>query len=150
MDTIIPKKIFLCYKSKKNLDYYIDNWSRLNPDYSIELFDDEECAQFLIDEYGEVHYRVFNYIPDGPIKADFWRVCILFKRGGVYSDIDNEPLVPIDFFLEHETDFLLCSSYWEREDFLFNPNFIIAKKENVVLKKCIDWYIDYYKIKKII
>ena len=144
MDSTLPKNIFLCYKSKKNLENYIKNWANLNPDYSIEIFDDEECAQFLREEYGEIHCRVFNYIPDGPIKADFWRVCILFKRGGVYSDIDNEPLVPIDHFLEHEVDFLLCSSYWKREDYLYNPNFLIAKKGNEVLKKCIDWYTNSF------
>ena len=146
MNPIIPKNIFFCYKSKKNLHYYIDNWSKLNPDYSIELFDDKECAQFLLEEYGEIHYAVFNYIPDGPIKADFWRVCILFKRGGFYSDIDNEPLVSIEDFLDNEADFLLCSSYWKREEYLFNPNFLMAKKGDLVLKKCIDWYTESFEL----
>jgi|SaaInlStandDraft_1057018.scaffolds.fasta_scaffold38175_1 mannosyltransferase OCH1-like enzyme len=144
MSTDIPKNIFLCHKSKNNINFYIDNWAKLNPDYAIKFFDDEECAQFLLNEYGEIHHAVFNYIPDGPIKADFWRVCILFKRGGFYSDIDNEPLVPIVDFLDHEADFLLCSSYWEKEDFLYNPNFIMAKKGNIFLKKCIDWYTDSF------
>jgi hypothetical protein len=60
----------------------------------------------------------------------------------VYSDIDNEPFVPIDDFIEPGIDFLTCSSYWDK--YTFNPNFIISNKNNPILEKCIIWYINKY------
>ena len=105
------------------------------------------CYKFLLEEYNDVYANIFNYLQDGPIKADFWRICILYKYGGVYSDIDNQPLKPISSFLEPDVDFITCSSYWYNMKFNFNPNFIISNKGNIILKNCIDWYIKNYKQK---
>lgn len=40
-------------------------------------------------------FNLYNQIKVGAIKADFWRVCILYKYGGVYSDIDIKPVSSI-------------------------------------------------------
>jgi len=122
---------------------YAGNWKLLNPEYEIELYDDEMCETFLLEEFGELHREIFRYIPDGPIKADFWRVCILYKYGGIYCDIDNQPLMSLEHVIEEDVDFITCSSYWW-DRFKFNPNFIISAKKNQILEKCIDWYIQKY------
>lgn len=124
------------------MDVYASAWKRLNPEYEVQLFDNLMCEKFLLEEYSELYRDIFNYIEDGPIKADFWRICILYKYGGVYSDIDNQPLVPIKDFLEPDVEFLTCSSYMG--DMNFNPNFIIGHKGSPILKRCIDWYLDKY------
>ena len=117
-----PKTIYLCYKTLEHTEKYINNWKKLNPEYEVKMYDNIMCQQFLMKEYGPVHADIFEYLKDGPIKADFWRICILYKYGGVYSDIDNEPLKPISSFLEEDVDFVTCSSYWEKMKFNFNPN----------------------------
>ena len=110
-------------------------------DYEIKLYDDKMIKLFLLEEYGELYKNIFDYIQDGPIKADFWRLCMLYKNGGIYSDIDNMPLVSLSDFIENDIDFATCSSYWK---YNFNPNFIISTKNNIYLKKCIDWYVNKY------
>ena len=139
---MIPKVIYMCDKELTFIKKYSENWSKLNPDYEIKLYDDKMCEEFLSEEFSELHSDIFKYIKDGPIKADFWRVCILYKYGGVYVDADIEPLVPIDEFIETNSDFITCSS--SRFYALFNPNFIMTYKENDILKNCIDVYIKKY------
>ena len=138
-----PKIIYLCYKTKTGTDKYLFAWKELNPDYIIKMYDDNMCKEFLLEQYGKLHMDIFNYIPDGPIKADFWRVCILYKYGGVYSDLDNIPLVSIDNFVEKEVDFVTCSSYWDKYN--FNPNFIISTQGNNILKLCVEWYVKLFR-----
>ena len=45
--------------------------------------------------------NMFDSIKDGPIKADIFRICILAKYGGVYSDIDNIILEPLDNIIKN-------------------------------------------------
>jgi mannosyltransferase OCH1-like enzyme len=137
-----PKVIYFCNKTLEKMEKYANNWKVLNPEYEIRLFDDKMCENFLLDYFGDLYKEIFLFIPDGPIRADFWRICILYLYGGVYSDIDNEPIVCIDDFTEKDVDIVTCSSYMG--DMKYNPNFIIADKKNIVLKKCIDWYLRKY------
>lgn len=137
-----PKTIYFCNRTLDKMELYASKWKKLNPEYDIKLFDNAMCEKFLLEEFGEVHRKVFNFVSDGPIKADFWRICILYKYGGVYSDIDNEPFVPIKDFLDPSVSLLTCSTYMK--DMAFNPNFIIAHKKCEILKRCIDWYLIKY------
>jgi GR25 family glycosyltransferase involved in LPS biosynthesis len=143
-----PKVIYMCDKTLEFIEKYSQNWKKLNPDYEIALFDNKLCEEFLEKEFSYLHKEIFKYIPDGPIKADFWRLCVLYKNGGVYIDADNEPLLPLRDFIESNVDFVTCSSYWDKMNFNFNPNFIIAKAGEKILKDSIDLYIHWYKTKK--
>lgn len=138
--TNIPKNIYICDKELKYIENYSKNWKRLNPDYNIVLYDDELIKEFFLKEYTQTHCDIFNFIEDGPIKADFWRICVLYKYGGVYVDADAEPLIPICFFLEDNVDLLTCSSYGPN----FNPNFIMAYAGDETLKECIETYLIMY------
>jgi hypothetical protein len=145
MNLKYPKVIYFCNKLiSKNDILSSNNWKKLNPEYEIKLYDDEMIKSFLLKEYGELYVNIFNFLKDGPIKADFFRICILYKNGGIYSDIDNLPLVPMADFIENDIDFATCSSYWK---YTFNPNFIISNKDNIILKNCIDWYVNKYNNK---
>lgn len=137
----IPKIIYICHKNVKCLHMTYKFWKQLNPGYEIKLFNDAMCEQFLLDQFSELHRSIFKFIPDGPIKSDFWRVCILYKYGGIYVDADIHPLVPLDKYLMRSCDFVTCIT---KSNGIFNPHFIAARKNDDVLKKCIDEYIQYY------
>lgn len=64
--------------------------------------------------YSDEHVKLFQWIPDGPIKADFWRVCVLHTFGGVYSDADNEPLVPLSDFVRDDVSMTTCMRLLEK------------------------------------
>ena len=137
----IPKIIYICHKNVKCLSTTYTFWKRLNPGYKIKLFNDAMCEQFLLDQFSELHRSIFKFIPDGPIKSDFWRLCILYKYGGIYVDADIHPLVPLDKYLMRSCDFVTCITTSNGN---FNPHFIAARKNDDILKKCIDEYIQFY------
>ena len=138
----IPKIIYICHKNLKCLNMTYKFWKRLNPTYQIKLFNDAMCEQFLLDQFSELHRSIFKFIPDGPIKSDFWRICILYKYGGIYVDADIHPLVPLNNYLSPSSDFITCIT---KSNGNFNTHFIAARKNDPILKQCIEEYIQFYK-----
>lgn len=144
---MIPKVIYICHKNLDHIKLYSQKWKMLNPEYEIKLYDDTMCRDFLLKECGELHRNIFDYIPDGPIKADFWRVCIINKYGGLYVDADIEPLVPLNTYIEDDDEFVTCISdnfNPASTTFHFNPHFIYSNKDNPVLQNVINKYIVLY------
>ena len=140
-----PKNIFMCHKTKGYLETVAKvRWEKLNPDYKFFLYDDKDCRDFLFVNYGMTHLKIFDYIPNGPIKADFWRICVLYCYGGVYLDADTDPFTSLDDFIEDGIDFLTATSV---TSWLYNPDIIISNKRNEILKDAIDWYLNKYKNK---
>ena len=144
---MVPKIIYMCHEKLDKIEIYSKNWKKLNPEYEIKLYDNELCKKFLLDEYSQLHLDIFNFLKDGPIKADFWRVCILNKYGGLYVDADIKPLVPLHKFIENDDDLVTCISSNFKTSCLqlqLNPHFILSNKNNVILQNCIDRYIQKY------
>ena len=135
----IPKIIYLTHKESVP-DYVIQNWKKLNPNYTVKFYNDNDCLEFLKEEYPESYSLYYEYLSSqkgaGPIKADFWRVCILYKYGGVYVDADIEPIKPIDYFLESNTSFLSCGSKFTGP----NPHIIACHANDRILKECLHIY----------
>jgi len=93
---IIPNDIYITYKTKKLPNYIISNIKKLNPTYTIHLYDDNDCIKFLNKFFSPKFVKIFNNINQGMYKADLWRLCILYIYGGVYCDVDLEHIVPIN------------------------------------------------------
>jgi len=147
----VPKVIYISHKNLDDIQQSKDVWSKLNPEYEIKLYDNEMCEAFLLEEYGLLHRDIFRFIPDGPIKCDFWRVCIINKYGGLYVDADIEPLVPLHDYIDDQDDFVSCVSMHFTGDgnqWALNPHIIYSYKNQPILQDCIDTYVEYYKIKR--
>jgi mannosyltransferase OCH1-like enzyme len=131
-----PLKIFVTYKSIESIPPdVIQNISRQAPGTVVKVFGDNECYDFLKNYYSVEYADFFISIPDGPIRADFWRACIIFKFGGIYMDIDTVLLVPLCDFLMQEVD--MCTS--GSRDGCVNPIILFARSPgSMVLRKCID------------
>jgi hypothetical protein len=142
----IPKVLYMTYKTKDIPSSVIDKFKKVYPNYEIKIYDNNDCIDFFNKEYGQEYVDIFNFIKDGPIKADFWRLCILYKYGGIYSDIDIVPVKNIEEILLPDTTFLTCLSAFYNS---VNPHFIVSSSNHKVLKMCIDKYVEFYRSKKI-
>ena len=138
----IPKVIYQTYKDKNVPPIVKERWLKLNPEYEYHLYDDNDCYNFLIKYYTKEHADFFKYkIKDGPIKSDFWRVCILYQFGGIYADIDIVPNISIDEFVDHDTTLYTCITDSKLDQNNLNPHFIATIPKNPLILDCINVYI---------
>ena len=88
-------KIYMTYK-KTIPEKVRDRWTKLNPNYEIDLSLDSDCVFFLESQFNKYVSDLFISIKKGMYKADLWRLCKLYVNGGVYADVDLIPHLNID------------------------------------------------------
>ncbi len=90
----IPKTIFQTYSSWDEIPllarFHIWNMLRMNPEYEYHFYNDADIDAFILEEFGEAVFEQYSKLAIGAAKADFFRYAILFKKGGVYLDIDSK------------------------------------------------------------
>lgn len=97
---MIPKIIHYCWfgrgKMPKIAKKCIRSWKRLCPDYQIIEWNEEN---FNIESivWTKQAYQAKKYA----FVADYVRLYVLKNYGGVYLDIDQELIKPVDPFMEH-------------------------------------------------
>ena len=112
----IPKLLhFTCEdprELKQELRANIEDLSAKNPDWSVRVYGNQECEQF-IEENFDVHtlrrYRRIN-AKYGAARADFFRYLCLYKLGGVYLDIKSTATIPLSKIIQPDDRFLI--SQW--------------------------------------
>lgn len=93
---VVPKTIVITYKTIDTIPKFrIEEWKKLNPEYDIELYGNDECDEYLRRNFSENHAETFRWIKDGPIKADYFRTYKMYRDGGVYADVDIVPIVSL-------------------------------------------------------
>lgn len=110
---MIPKIIWQTYKDPfDQLQPYmldaVNTWKTLNPEYEYRYMDDSQAAQFILEEYGQEWHDLFVGLPVGVMRGDLWRYMIIYKYGGIYTDLDTECLNPINTWLNEEYEMIVC------------------------------------------
>jgi mannosyltransferase OCH1-like enzyme len=115
-----------------------------NPAYRIEFSDNLRCRDLIESQFDKDLAECFDFIPHGPIKADLWRLCVLYCEGGVYCDIDIEPHMGFDEAIDEDTFFLTSAS---RVNNYLNPIVLACRASNHILLRCIEEYKRKFKEK---
>lgn len=114
----IPKNIYVTWK-----DYYLDkniygsymSVVEHNPEYTVYMYSDHDAKAFLMKHFNSDVVCAFDALIPGSFKADLWRYCVLYERGGVYVDhkvkfrgslrdvigADDEMVFPLDADKKH-------------------------------------------------
>lgn len=98
----IQKTIFQTFKTSKLpfiTRWHVNKMKKINPEYDYQFYDDARIKAFIKEEFGEDVYALYDKIFIGAAKADFFRYSILYKKGGVYLDIDSLILKKLDDFI---------------------------------------------------
>lgn len=73
---------------------YQNTWTDHNPGWTIKFYDDAQAAEFVKTEAAE-YFKAYMQIKEPVVRADFFRYIVLYKSGGLYSDVDTECLAPL-------------------------------------------------------
>lgn len=137
-EQIIPKIIIQTGKSNEcNLAQYnsIMSFIELNPEYEYMYFDDNDCYNYIKNNYDEYVLNAYNKLKPTAYKADLFRVCVLYKLGGCYFDNKQINRIPLREIINYDQNLILCQD--TKQKALYNA-FMICSPNNLTIKKVID------------
>ena len=141
---IIPLNIFQTWYTK-DLPYHMNQKVALlknqHPRFNHYLFDDNDCREFIKNNYDERVFNTYDKLIPGAYKADLWRYCILYKMGGIYMDIKLSCINGFRLIELTENEHLVKD---RPINSIFN-SFMVCKKGNLFLLKAINKIVENVK-----
>ena len=103
-DTVIPKIVHQTYHSKLKIPKKVDeNFAEHAAAYTRYIYDDQDISQFLSHYFTPRVLERFKELKVGPHKADLFRYCVLYIKGGIYMDIKTVLVQPLDTLFPDNT-----------------------------------------------
>lgn len=103
-------------------------------DFDYRFVITEDRAEFIKSNYPPEIFESYSRIQIGAAQADFWRLLVLYKHGGVYMDIDAHLVWPLSSIIKTEqTELYIVARKGDISNY-----FIASKNNNIHLKKMID------------
>ena len=68
---------------------------RNNPEFTFHLFNDAECRRYIHDHFEADVLEAYDRLIPGAFKADLWRLCVMWREGGIYLDAKFSIRVPL-------------------------------------------------------
>lgn len=106
---VIPRIIHQTWKSHDvppQLARFAARWRELHPDFEYRLWTDADNDAFVKREFSR-YYPLYRSFSREIYRADLARCLYLWRFGGVYADLDVEPLRPLHPFLSAHGDCVL-------------------------------------------
>jgi len=112
--------------------YLFNRW--LSPTCEYRYSDDDACDRFVADNFPGRIADAYERLRVGAARADFWRILVLLKHGGIYLDIDaNLTQSPERFLAEDPRDVFIAMKNGEVTNY-----FIASAPGNPVLQDVCD------------
>ena len=143
-NSVIPLNIYLTWGTKKlpiKMQENLDRMRIVNPEFNIQLFDDNDCRDFIQNNFPEDILIAFDTLNPGAYKADLWRLCILYINGGIYADIKLNCINNFKFIALTEKEHLVLDRpgiYWKEGEIGIYNALLVAKPKNILFLRCIN------------
>ena len=132
----IPNKLYQTDKDK-NIPFKLQkdsgSWKISNPNLEFIFMDDDDCIEFIKNNFDNETFKAYMSLPLGIMKADFWRIAIIYINGGIYADLDVEMNVNINDLIGEEQEEFFINDYGSTGNFIF-----AAKPKHPILKDVLD------------
>ena len=104
------------------------------PQYEYRFMTTEDRSDFIKANYSNDIFQAYSKLQIGASQADFWRILILQKHGGIYLDIDAHFVCPLNVLIKKHYSEL----YLIRKQGNFSNHFIASIKKHSNLEKIIN------------
>jgi hypothetical protein len=121
----------------------LESWHKLSPEYDIQILDKKDCVQFLRNNFGPEVLDVYNSFKPYAYKCDLMRICWLYIYGGIYKDIRQTLLVPLEQIIEPDNEIVFPKDLVldRRMDYPILNSFIGCVPKHPIMKKYIDMIV---------
>lgn len=146
-ETVISKNIFQTWFTKElpqKMRETVEDLKTKHLDFKYEFFDDSDCRQFIAENFENDVLSAFDKLIPGAYKADLWRYCVLYIRGGIYVDIKFNTTYEftLNDFLDKEYFVRDLPTFGRRG--IYNA-FMVCKKGNPILMNAIKRIVENVK-----
>ncbi len=137
---LIPQHI---YQTTKDNIMDISTWNicknivDLNPEYTYHFYSNVDQRNFIKTHMSKRVLRAYDKLIPVAYKADLWRYCILYMKGGVYLDIPMETYVPLKDIINNDDTFISSRETFISDGSIYNA-FIASVPKHPFLREAID------------
>ncbi len=85
-------------------DEAVNSMYKMNPEYEHVFFSDDDCAQFMYTNFPGRISNAYDKLIPGAYKGDLFRICYLYKHGGVYLDLNKTLKSPLRKVIDNNYD----------------------------------------------
>lgn len=127
-------------KSSEQIQTILRDLKHQNPKFDIRYYDNEQCAAFIAQHFEPRVLVAFKALIPGAYKADLFRYCAMYIHGGVYGDIKQRYLKPLDEIFDMQADMIL----WTRDILRGNIqiSFMASPPKHPIFRKAIDFVVE--------
>jgi mannosyltransferase OCH1-like enzyme len=145
-NSIIPLNIYQTWHTKKlpkDMNDCVELLKTQNPEFNHYLYDDNQCIQFITDNFDTDVINAYDTLVPGAYKADLWRYCVLYINGGIYLDIKYKGVNGFKLIELTEKEHFVRD---RPENTVYNALLVVLPKNEIMLK-CIQQIVDNVKNK---
>jgi mannosyltransferase OCH1-like enzyme len=146
--SIIPLKIYQTWYTKElseMLQNTVNILKEQNPEFEFYLYDDNDCREFIKNNFDICVLNAFDQLIPGAYKADLFRYCILFIQGGIYLDIKYYGINGFKFISLTDKEYIV-QDITSSGSGIYNA-LMICKAGNKMLQKAIDKIVEHVSIR---
>ena len=132
-----------------------NSWKASGWEY--RFYSDLDCRDYIEKNYPQRFAETYDSILPGAFKADFFRLLVLFKEGGIYSDIDVQLETDLDSFITTDLSLFVprdvALDYWPHSNYCLWNGLMGSAPGHPIIAKAIEDIVttvqnrnDYYDI----
>lgn len=94
-------------KLDDQLKFLFNKIVKENENFKLEYYSDSDSREFIKNNYDLRVLAAYDKLKPGSYKADLFRYAVLYKRGGIYSDLTQNMKVPLNEIIDFNNDNLV-------------------------------------------
>lgn len=140
----VPNTLMMTYKDAHLIpSEVIDLWRSKNKNLELNIYGDDECYDYLFQNFDKEIAKNFSILPNGPVKSDYFRVHYMYITGGFYVDASSIPVLSIEKYRCQNRITSISSAFSNNKDDEYSeicPMFFSCHPKHIALEIAIEIY----------